>query len=195
MAITPASIGEAAETLRAGGAAVFPTDTVYGLGVAVDYAEGPDAVFALKRRPAGKPVSWLVGGADALDRYARDVPAYAYDLAREFWPGGLTLVVRASQEVPRAFCAADGTIGLRMPANDTALSLIRAVGCPLATSSANLSGEPAVDTFEQLNPALPAAVPAVRDDSPKEGIASTVVDCTGIEPHVLRQGGVVLNPS
>ena len=127
---------------------MFPTDTVYGLGVAVEAARSPQALFDIKRRDRGKPVAWLVGDASDLERYGREVPDAACALARAHWPGPLTLVVKASQAVPPAFRSAEGTIGLRMPDSETALALVRAAGGPVATTSANLSGGPAPRTFE-----------------------------------------------
>lgn len=187
-----ASLDEAAARLRAGGAAIFPTDTVYGLGVAVFHAPSPAALFELKGRPAGKPVAWLVGEAGDLTRFGADVPPYARRLAEDFWPGALTLVVRASEAVPAAFVSAEGTVGLRMPASPEARALVRAAG-PLATTSANLSGAPSAERFEDVDARLARAVGcAVRTDAPLTGVASTVVDCTRPAPRVLRQGGVVL---
>ena len=133
------AVTNAAAVLRAGGAAVFPTDTVYGLGVAVGSCASPQQLFAIKRRDEGKPVAWLVGGVHDLDAYGKDVPAWARTAAKKHWPGALTLIVRASNAVPVAFQSAQGTIGLRMPNSDVALDLIRAVGTPLATTSANIS--------------------------------------------------------
>lgn len=227
----------AARALRAGRPAAFPTDTVYGVGVAVEYAAGPQELFRLKRRDEGKPVAWLVGSPDDLLTYGDDVPDYVLRLARAFWPGGLTLVVRASERVPAAFQSAEGTIGLRMPASALALDLIRKVGCPLAATSANFSGEPAPGAFDELDPAFAQAVgvvvgetaageageggeggegrravggeesaplaaerPSLREKGAAarggrrgaSGMASTVLDCTGAEPVMLREGGVTL---
>ena len=126
---------EAVAALKRGEAVIFPTETVYGLGVSVEAAASPEALYDLKERDRGKPVSWLVGGADDLDRYGAHVPDLARRLARAYWPGPLTLIVEASDAVPAAFRSAAGSIGLRMPDNDTALELIEAVGCPLATTS------------------------------------------------------------
>ena len=99
--------------------------------------------------------------------------------------------MKASQAVPPAFRSAEGTIGLRMPDSETALALVRAAGGPVATTSANLSGGPAPRTFEELDPALvAAAAAAVRDDARKSVVASTVVDCTGEGPVVLREGAL-----
>lgn len=217
---------EAARALAAGNAVIFPTDTVFGLGVSVSAAPAPQLLYDLKHRDAGKPVAWLVEGPEALDVYGRDVPAYARHLAETFWPGGLTLVVRASDAVPAAFQSPAGTIGLRMPASEAALGLIRAAGCPLAVTSANLSGAADTARAEDLDRALVARTAGVylSDDSlshsaatgtagdsdapsasarfaagdrlvppPASGTASTVLDCTGEAPRVLRAGALTLD--
>ena len=152
----PLALEEATRALAVGNAVIFPTDTVFGLGVSVSAAPGPQLLYDLKRRDAGKPVAWLVEGPEALDVYGRDVPVYARRLAETFWPGGLTLVVRASDAVPAAFQSPAGTIGLRMPASEAALGLIRAAGCPLAVTSANLSGAADTARAEDLDRALVA---------------------------------------
>lgn len=195
------SLGEAAECLNRGEAVVLPTDTVYGVGVAVEAAPGPQRLFEAKQRPADKPVAWLVASPDDLERYGEAVPAYARRLAETFWPGALTLVVRASAAVPRAFQSQEGTIGLRMPASSDALALIRAMGCPLAVTSANRSGAPAAVRFEELDPSFVAAtagvlVPAPGAESASAGAidsaeaASTVLDCTADVPRLLRAGAL-----
>ena len=189
------AVTNAAAVLRAGGAAVFPTDTVYGLGVAVGSCASPQQLFAIKRRDEGKPVAWLVGGVHDLDAYGKDVPAWARTAAKKHWPGALTLIVRASNAVPVAFQSAEGTIGLRMPNSDVALDLIRAVGTPLATTSANISGAPAPSRDAQLDTELLKQADAVVrgiDCVGGEGVASTVVDCTGEHPVVLRQGSITI---
>lgn len=173
---------------------MFPTDTVYGLGVAVDFCANPSVLFRLKGRAENKPVAWLVDGVSCLEVYGKDVPAWAREAARAQWPGALTLVVRASKKVPCAYQSAAGTIGLRMPASEIACALIRAVGCPLATTSANLSGKPAPSNNDELDEQLLCHVDAaVRGVNCTGGcgVASTVVDCTSARPVVLRQGAVV----
>lgn len=222
----PLALEEATRALAVGNAVIFPTDTVFGLGVSVSAAPGPQLLYDLKHRDAGKPVAWLVEGPEALDVYGRDVPAYARRLAETFWPGGLTLVVRASDAVPAAFQSPAGTIGLRMPASEAALGLIRAAGCPLAVTSANLSGAADTARAEDLDRALVARTAGVylSDDSlshsaatgtagdsdapsasarfaagdrlvppPASGTASTVLDCTGEAPRVLRAGALTLD--
>ena len=220
----PLALEEATRALAVGNAVVFPTDTVFGLGVSVGAAAGPQLLYDLKHRDAGKPVAWLVEGPEALDVYGRDVPAYARRLAETFWPGGLTLVVRASDAVPAAFQSPAGTIGLRMPASEAALGLIRAAGCPLAVTSANLSGAADTARAEGLDRVLVArtaglylpggvaaagiasgcaeATPSVSArfaagdrlvPPPASGTASTVLDCTGEAPRVLRAGALTLD--
>ena len=180
-------IQDAIEALKAGRSVIFPTDTVCGLGVAPLFAKGPDEIFQLKRRSADKPVAWLIGSVDDLERYGARVSAEARELARRGWPGALTLVVAASAEVPRAFQSAQGTIGLRMPASETALALIHKVG-PLATSSANRAGQPAPRALRDVDPELLAEAGAiVRTDEEGAGAASRVIDSTGWTPIVLRE--------
>ena len=137
----PAHVARIAQALSGDGVVALPTDTVYGLAQAVaTNRQGLERIFSIKRRDHAKAVAWLVAGADALDIYGRDVPAWARDLAARFWPGGLTLVVAASDEVPAALRGADGTIALRMPDAPVVRSVARTLGCPLATTSANTSG-------------------------------------------------------
>ena len=185
------AIDEAARLLAGGSAVIFPTDTVYGIGIAVDAASSPELLFELKRRDHAKSIPWLVASPDDLRVYGREVPDYCLELARRHWPGALTLVVRASDEVPQAFRAGDGTLALRMPDCRVALDLIRAVGRPLATTSANISGRGAVASCEALDPELAALVPLVLDAGGiMSGQPSTVVSCLGDEPRVLREGAI-----
>lgn len=183
------TFAEARDALAEGRPVILPTDTVYGLGVAVGPAEGPGELFRLKGRDEGKPVAWLVADPADLGRYGAGVPAYARELAARLWPGALTLIVGASEEVPPAFRSAAGTIGLRMPACEEALALIRAAGAPLAVTSANPAGAPAPRRAADVDAALAAAAGGVlAGDDPLGGTASTVVDCTGDAPRVLREG-------
>lgn len=194
------AIEQLASELTAGRAVIFPTDTVYGVGVSVAHTTGPDEIFAAKGRASDKPIAWLVRGIEDLDFYGADVPAYARTLAERYWPGGLTLVVAASSEVPRAFCSKTGTIGLRMPDDRVALSLMERTGAPLATSSANESGHAPSATFDGLDQtwlartgcaylaADPHPVPTGRSAQDTSDLPSTVVDCTGARPVVLREG-------
>ena len=185
------SIINAINILKAGRSAIFPTDTVYGIGVAVEYAASPQAIYNAKQRDEDKPIAWLVDGPEALDEYGVDVPEKVYRLADCHWPGALTIVVKASDKVPEAFRGPNGTIGLRMPDNDTALRLIRVVG-PIAASSANVSGGEAPCKAADLDPELVKCVDAViEDDRQASGTASTVLDYSQDRPAIVRQGEIM----
>jgi len=193
MTVVLDTLEDAALALADGRPCIFPTDTVYGVGVAVHAASEPDVLFAIKQRDAGKPIAWLVGSIDDLQRYGKNLPSAVCQLVQRFWPGALTVIVEASDSVPVSYRSESGTIGLRMPANKTTLALIRRVGSPLATTSANISGRAAVSRFESLDVKLLARVGcALRDpiESLHSGVASTVVDCTGGGLRVIREGGI-----
>lgn len=182
----PAFLKAPLRALRAGEAVAFPTDTVYGIGVAVRFAPGPGILYEAKGRPASKPIPWLVGSAADLDRYGSDVPTAARELVRQGWPGPLTLVVRASEAVPPAFRSIAGTIALRMPAHPVPLALAAALG-PIATTSANLSGREPVARAADLDPLVARACACVvADDGASSGAPSAIYDCTGAEPVRLR---------
>ena len=188
------TVEQAADALRAGRPAIFPTDTVLGLGVSVRHAQTPAVLYDLKHRDGGKPVAWLVGSPDDILVYGKDVPAYAAAAARAFWPGALTLIVKASDQVPLAFRSEAGTIGLRMPDSACALELLGLVGCPIATTSANMSGAPSAGAIVDLDEDLARRVGVVLvGKAEPSGVASTVVDCTGASPAVVRQGAVTLS--
>lgn len=188
---SPAHAQEALDALKQGKPVIFPTDTIYGLGISVRDAESPEILYQIKARPKRKPVAWLVSGVDALSTYGVNVPEFAQALARTFWPGPLTIIVEASDKVPEAFRSNEGTIGLRCPKGDFALSLIEELGCPIATTSANPSGLKAPRFAEGLDEDLCSKVAVVvTDDEEKSGIASTIVDCTSGCPVLTREGSI-----
>ena len=170
---------------------VVPTDTLYGLAVSPLHASTPHILYDIKGRPSDKPVAWLVAHMDDLGRFGVGVPAYARRLVAAFWPGALTVIVRASDAVPPAYRSQAGTIGLRMPDDALVRAIADEVGCPLAVTSANLSGQRDPKRFDDLDPAVLSRVAAAIDDQRrKSGIGSTVVDCTGDSPRILREGGI-----
>ncbi len=185
------SFDRVSHALRSGRAAVFPTDTVYGIGVAVGRAESPREIYTVKRRDIDKAIPWLVDGVTALDVFGRDVPDYARVLAREFWPGPLTMIVDANGGVPRPFGTEGRTVALRMPDDKTALDLIARAGCPIATSSANFQGRVPPRSFCDIDQGFLAQVVAYcGDDVPRSGTASTIVDCTGGTLRLVREGEI-----
>ena len=186
-----ALVARAARLLDGGEALVFPTDTVYGIGVAAGEGRVPDLLFELKRRDRAQTIPWLVAAPDDLLRYGRDLPESALRLAKAFWPGPFTIVVKASDAVPASFTGSDGTIALRMPDSPVALALMRALGAPLAATSANIHARPAVNDSAELDPELTALVPIVLAGGVIEGgLPSTIVSCVGPVPTVLREGSI-----
>lgn len=181
----------AATVLRDGGIVVFPTETVYGLGALADSRFGPHEIFEVKVRPSTLPIPLLVETEDALDTWGADIPEYAHKIAHEFWPGAVTLVVKASERVPRDFRAPDGTIGLRSPNHEVVMELIQAAGGPIFATSANTHGNPAPGSFEEVEPRIITAADVVLDGGETEHqMASTVVLCTGVAPEIVREGAV-----
>ncbi len=185
-------INLAATVLRDGGIVVFPTETVYGIGASAHSCFGPHEIFDIKVRPLDKPLPWLVEDDDALlDKYGVDVPDYAHNLAKAFWPGALTLVVKASDIVGKDFRADDGTVGLRSPDHEVIMELITASGGPIIATSANTSGVEAPDDFAKLEERIIAAADVVLDGGETlHRQHSTVVDCTGPEPVIIREGAI-----
>jgi L-threonylcarbamoyladenylate synthase len=185
-------INLAATVLRDGGIVVFPTETVYGIGASAHSCFGPHEIFDIKVRPLEKPLPWLVEDDDALlDKYGVDVPEYAHNLAKAFWPGALTLVVKASDVVGKDFRAEDGTVGLRSPDHEVVMELIQASGGPIIATSANTSGAPAPGAFVEVEERIIAAADVALDGGETEHKqASTVVDCTGAEPVIIREGAI-----
>jgi release factor glutamine methyltransferase len=184
-------INLAATVLRDGGIVVFPTETVYGIGAAAHSCFGPHEIFDIKVRPLEKPLPWLVENEDALDKYGVEVPEYAHNLAKAFWPGALSLVVKASDIVGKDFRADDDTVALRSPDHEVVMELIQASGGPIIATSANTSGMPAPGDFSEVEERILAAADVVLDGGETaHRMASTVVGCTGPEPVVLREGAI-----
>ena len=185
-------IAHAVEVLRAGGLVAFPTETVYGLGAD---AANPDALrrlFAVKGRPTDHPVIVHVARAAQLDDLGRDVPDLAHVLAAAFWPGPLTLVVRRNVDrvAPEATGGRD-TVGIRVPDHPVALELLDAFGGGVAAPSANRFGRVSPTTAQHVRDDLGTDVDVVLDGGPSlVGVESTIVDVTGVEPVVLRVGGI-----
>ena len=178
----------AVEALRRGDLVVIPTDTVYGLAS----RPTPDAVarlFVAKGRPEHWPIPVLLSDAEVVPRVAAEWPAPAALLAAQFWPGALTIAVRARQEIPAEITAGTGTVGLRVPASDLARAIIARAGGWLAVTSANRSGEPPALTAAAAVELLRGHVAyAVDGGRLAAGVPSTVVSVMGEEIKAIREG-------
>ena len=183
-------VAAAAEAVRGGEVVVLPTDTVYGVGVDAFASEAVAAVLLAKGRGREMPLPVLVPDPQTVDGLAADVPAYARDLIQAFWPGPLTLVLHAQSSLMWDLGDTNGTVALRMPQNDTALALLAEVG-PMAVTSANVSGQPPATTILDAATQLGSAVTVYLEAGPSAGgLASTILDCTGESPVILRAGAV-----
>ena len=195
MAVVPAfgdpppstAVAEAARALAEGWPVGIPTDTVYGLAADPFRPGATDRVFAAKRRPRDVSLPVLVTGEEQACTLATAVPESALSLMERFWPGPLTIVLPARPALDAYLGEDDLTVGLRCPAHPVPRGLCAVAG-PLATTSANLHGQPTLVTAQEVSEAFGDAVPVVLDGGRCAGRPSTVVDCTGQEPKLLREG-------
>ncbi len=185
------AFAHAVRLLRAGKVIAFPTDTVYGVGAAGFNERAIQSLFVTKERPGEKAIPYLIAKARDLETVARDVPQAAYLLADRFWPGGLTLVVPASDRVPRILIAGGDSIAVRVPNHSLTRSLIDSVREPLAATSANISGGRDPSTAHEVLAMLKGRLPLILDGGPTRGnVPSTVVDVT-TNPVTVRRIGVI----
>jgi L-threonylcarbamoyladenylate synthase len=184
-------IAEAAGILAAGGLVAFPTETVYGLGADGLNPEAVARIYAAKGRPSTNPVILHVDGVGAVLPLVSHWPAQAQALADRFWPGPLTLVLRASETVPAIVRAGGPSVALRCPDHPIALALIRATGRPLAAPSANRSQQLSPTLAEHVASSLGEAVDLILDGGPTAaGLESTILDLCGARPRILRPGPI-----
>ena len=189
-------LAHAVDLLRAGQLVAFPTETVYGLGADASNAQAVARIFAAKRRPTDHPLIVHLGGHDAVDRWAEQVPAVAWELMEAFWPGPLTLILKKQAWVPSTVTGGQNTVGLRVPGHPVALELLRhfaAGGGPggIAAPSANRFGHISPTTAEHVREELGGRVALILDGGPcMVGIESTIVDCSRGMPVILRPGHI-----
>jgi len=187
----PQALRLALEALQGGGLVAFPTDTVYGLGALVQIPESIQALYTVKGREVAKAIPLLLGDPEEMRRVALAVSPMARRLAERFWPGPLTLVLPKHPSLP-AELSSQATIGVRMPDHPVALALLRVTG-PLAVTSANRSGEASAVTAQEVVEQLGGRIGLVLDGGQTPGgVSSTVVDCSGDTPVILRQGPISL---
>jgi L-threonylcarbamoyladenylate synthase len=198
-----AEIDRAVALLQAGELVAFPTETVYGLGADAANPLAVAKIFAAKGRPADHPLIVHLAGAGCLERWARDIPSLAWELAEAFWPGPLTLILRRAAAVPTAVTGGQDSIGVRVPAHPVALALLRAYAeagggvdgmCGLAAPSANRFGRISPTEARHVREELGDSVPLVLDGGRcLVGIESTILDLTRGDsqpPRLLRPGRV-----
>ncbi|GAA3692529.1 hypothetical protein GCM10022377_01180 [Zhihengliuella alba] len=192
-----AGLDAAREALAARQCVVLPTDTVYGIAADAFSPQAVATLLAAKGRGRTMPPPVLIPRPETLDGLATDVPDAARKLAAEFWPGALTMILHAQPSLTWDLGETKGTVALRMPDDEVALELLRAVG-PLAVSSANRSGKPAAASIDEAEDQLGEAVAVYLGDGERrpggqDALPSTIVDFTGEVPAVVRQGAIDLD--
>lgn len=191
---TPENITHAAQIIRAGGLVAMPTETVYGLGANAYDAAAVASIFAAKNRPTFNPLISHIAELDFLPQYA-ETDARVMALARHFWPGPLTMVLRRKDLSPALDLASAGlpTVSVRMPAHPVALQLIREAGVPIVAPSANRSQSISPTTARHVWDSLGARVDLILDGGPcRVGVESTIIDATTDKIVVLRAGGIAV---
>ena len=181
----------AADLIKRGELVAIPTETVYGLG-----ANGLDEaavakIFEAKGRPKDNPLILHIWDASQMELFCHDIPRAAYDLAERFWPGPLTIVLPARDNVPRRTTGGLSTVALRCPDNAVTRKIIELSGVPIAAPSANISGKPSTTTAQHVLHDHDGRIAAIVDGGPcRVGVESTIVDLTEDRPRLLRPGGI-----
>jgi L-threonylcarbamoyladenylate synthase len=191
---------DAAANLLAGGLVAFPTETVYGLGADACNADAVARIYAVKGRPADHPLIVHVASMDGLGDWADDVPEYAIGLARDYWPGPVTLVVRRSGLAGDFVTGGQDTVGVRVPDHPVALGLLEAfvraggkgVAAPSANRFGNVSPTTAQAVSDELGDYLAVGDQILDGGACEVGVESTIIDCTGDVPKILRPGAITV---
>ena len=184
-------VAAAAKILREGGLVALPTETVYGLGANGLDEDAVRRIFEAKGRPQDNPLILHVSGPQWLTRYCAEVPPLAYVLARKFWPGPLTMILKRGPGVPDVTTAGLDTVAVRCPNHPVTLAIIREAGIPIAAPSANLSGRPSCTTAQDVLEDMDGKIQCLVDGGPCiVGVESTILDLTCTPPRLLRPGGL-----
>ena len=187
----PGQVTAAVDILDRGGVIVFPTQGLYGLGADALNALAVDRIFAIKQRAFGNPLLVLVPERDAVCDVASEVPPAAIRLMDRFWPGRVTIVLKALSRLPNNLVAGTGRIGVRVSGHPVARTLVSMFGKPITGTSANISGRTGCYRIEDLDQRVSAQLDMILDAGPLDGgRGSTVVDVTGDSPVIIREGAV-----
>ncbi len=184
------AINEAAKLIKNGELVAFPTETVYGLGADGLNVEACRKIYEVKGRPPNKPLSLHVASREMIDDIAIVSPL-AEKLIKVFLPGALTLILPKLPKVPDFVTCGKLNVGIRFPANDIALALIKSAGVPIAAPSANISNEPPPTTAQEVLKNLSGKIPLILDNGACNfGISSTIIDLTQNVPKIIRKGAI-----
>jgi tRNA threonylcarbamoyl adenosine modification protein (Sua5/YciO/YrdC/YwlC family) len=189
----PSLIRYAADQIRAGEVLGMPTDTFYGLAADPFNLRAVDRVYEIKSRSRHKPLSLLIGSVEQAEDLAKPLPDEFRALTKKFWPGPLTVIVKAASRLPLKVTANTGNVALRVPNAKIPLAVVQAAGIPITATSANLSGETECTTATAVRDQLGMRIPIIVDGgtSPRD-VASTIVDLTDEDARwkILREGAI-----
>lgn len=189
----PSLVRYAADQIRAGQVLGMPTDTFYGLAADPFNLRAVDRVYEIKSRSRHKPLSLLIESVEQAEELARPLPEEFHALARKFWPGPLTIIVRAASRLPLKVTANTGNVALRIPSSAIPLAVVQAAGIAITATSANLSGESECTTADAVRDQLQDRIAIIVDGgpSPRE-VASTIIDLTDEEARwkIMREGAI-----
>lgn len=191
--LTQADAALAAEILRQGGLVGIPTETVYGLGANGLDPEAVSHIFQAKGRPQDNPLILHIPEASWLERYCKEIPLTAYQLAQAYWPGPMTMILKRKDIVPDVVTAGMDTVGMRCPSHPLCREIIALSQVPVAAPSGNTSGRPSPTTAEHMLEDMNGKIDAIVDGGPcSVGVESTIIDLTCQPPRLLRPGGITL---
>ena len=182
------------QRIKSGELIIYPTDTVYGLGAIISNEESINNIYFAKSRSFNSPLIALLSSVDKVDEVAEvsvEDRELLNKLAKAFWPGALTVILRKKDYIPEIMVSGGNTIGVRIPNLDLAIKIIDLAGGVLATTSANISGEPSPKSYEELSEAIRSKVNLLIDGGKcKLGEVSTIIDLTKKVPKILRKGAI-----
>lgn len=181
----------AAEVFLAGGVIAYPTETFYGLCVDPFNADAVEALYRLKDRPPSSPMPLIIGGISMLRFVTNELPPHAKKLMKRFWPGPLTIVLKATEHLPAAVTAGTGTVAVRLSGSPLARRLSNTFGSPITSTSANPSGKKPPVTAREVIDYFDGSISMLIDGGRLEGtLGSTIVDVTGERPEIVREGEI-----
>lgn len=184
---------QAAELIKQGKIVVFPTETVYGIGTNGLDENAVKKLYEVKQRPLNKPISLLVSNMEMINLIAKDITEVEYKIMEKFFPGPLTIILKKKKIVPDILTAGQDTVGVRMPRGEIARKLVEYANVPIATPSANISGEPSGTNLQEIKKHFEGKVDYFIDGGNSElGLSSTIVQVVDGKPQILRQGSITL---
>lgn len=183
----PWQIAKVVDCLKNGGIVAYPTDTTYGIGCSIFNKKGLERIYQMKQRDKRKPFSFICSDLSDISRYVR-LTDHAFKIMKRHLPGPYTFVVEASREVPDLLITKQKTVGIRIPNNPICLAIVKGMGVPIVTTSANLSGEDPVGDPVEINRLFGHALDLVVDGGMLDIEVSSVISLVGKEPELLREG-------